>query len=110
MLVIDCGSDGSSSDLIQPHDGTLGLSQIRNASRRAIRYLFVLCRLLSTIALAGALEELNAFTNGLKGLDGQFTQTDYDVNGKLKETSSGRVALSAPRLLDRKSTRLNSSH
>src|SRR3546814_12261893 len=25
-------------------------------------------------------------------------QTVYDVNGKLKETSSGRVALSAPRL------------
>src|SRR3546814_15072282 len=65
---------------------------------RAIRYLVVLSLLLSTAAFAGAREELNAFTNGLKGLDGQFKQTVYDVNGQLKETSSGRLALSAPRL------------
>src|SRR3546814_20153133 len=83
---------------IQPHDGTLGHSQIRNPAMRAIRYLVVLSLLLSTAAFASAREELNAFTNGLKGLDGQFPQTVYDVNGKLKETSSGRLALSAPRL------------
>src|SRR3546814_17373794 len=65
---------------------------------RATRDLVGLSLLLATAAVAGAREELNAFTNGLKGLDGQFTQTVYDVNGKLKETSSGRVALSAQRL------------
>lgn len=65
---------------------------------RALRYLAMLSLLLSTAAFAGARDDLDAFTSGLKGLDGQFTQTVFDVNGKLKETSSGRVALSAPRL------------
>src|SRR3546814_5005049 len=73
---------------IQPPGGTLGRSQIRNLAMRAIRYLVVLSLLLSTAAFAGARDDLNAFTQGLKGLDGQFTQT----------------------VLDRKSTRLNSSH
>ncbi len=54
--------------------------------------------LLTGHALAGARDDLNSFTTGLKGLDGQFTQQVYDAKGKLKETSSGRVALSAPRL------------
>lgn len=49
------------------------------------------------IASAGARDQLNAFTKGLKGLDGRFTQQVFDSRGKLKETSSGRVALSAPR-------------
>lgn len=49
-------------------------------------------------ALAGARDDLNAFTKGLKGLDGQFAQQVFDQKGKLKESSSGRVALSAPRL------------
>ncbi|MCW4456259.1 outer membrane lipoprotein chaperone LolA [Flavobacterium sp. MXW15] len=47
---------------------------------------------------AGGRDELKAFTSGLKGLDGQFSQQVFDPRGKLKETSSGRVALSAPRL------------
>ena len=54
--------------------------------------------LLTGNAFAGARDELKAFTTGLKGLDGQFTQQVYDAKGKLKESSSGRVALSAPRL------------
>ncbi len=54
--------------------------------------------LFATSAFAGARDNLKAFTQGLKGLDGQFTQQVYDGGGKLKETSSGRVALSAPRL------------
>jgi outer membrane lipoprotein carrier protein len=54
--------------------------------------------LLAGTAHAGARDDLAAFTKGLKGLDGQFTQQVYDTNGKTKETSSGRVALSAPRL------------
>lgn len=49
-------------------------------------------------AVAGARDDLSAFTQGLKGLEGQFVQQVYDANGKLKESSSGRVALSAPRL------------
>lgn len=53
---------------------------------------------LATTALAGARDDLNTFTKGLKGLDGQFVQQVYDTNGKLKESSSGRVALSAPKL------------
>jgi outer membrane lipoprotein carrier protein len=49
-------------------------------------------------AAAGARDDLNAFTKGLKGLDGQFAQQVFDAKGKLKESSSGKVALSAPRL------------
>ena len=54
--------------------------------------------LYANAALAGARDELASFTKGLKGLEGQFSQQVYDANGKRKETSSGRVALSAPRL------------
>jgi outer membrane lipoprotein carrier protein len=54
--------------------------------------------LCATSAFAGARDDLTAFTKSLKGLDGHFNQQVFDANGKLKETSSGRVALSAPRL------------
>ncbi|GAB3384574.1 outer membrane lipoprotein chaperone LolA [Lysobacter fragariae] len=49
-------------------------------------------------AFAGARDDLAAFTKGLKGLDGQFTQQVFTSQGKLKESSNGKVALSAPRL------------
>ncbi len=49
-------------------------------------------------AHAGARDDLNTFTKGLKGLDGQFTQQVFDTRGKQKERSSGRVAVSSPRL------------
>lgn len=49
-------------------------------------------------AHAGGRDSLDAFTKGLKGLDGQFSQQVFDSKGKRKETSSGRVALSTPRL------------
>ena len=66
---------------------------------KQIARLFLLgTTLLAIQAIAGARDELKSFTTGLKGLDGQFTQQVYDTKGKLKETSSGRVALSAPRL------------
>lgn len=58
----------------------------------------VAASLFSGTALAGARDDLNAFTKGLKGLDGQFSQQVFDQKGKLKESSSGKVALSAPRL------------
>ncbi|MDQ3495326.1 MAG: outer membrane lipoprotein chaperone LolA [Pseudomonadota bacterium] len=66
---------------------------IRNA-----RWLVLAAAFLAGAASAGARSDLDAFAKGLKGLDGRFTQQVYDSNGKLKETSSGRVALSAPRL------------
>jgi outer membrane lipoprotein carrier protein len=51
----------------------------------------------SASAWAGARDELNRFSQGLKGLNGQFSQQVFDSKGKVKETTSGRVALSAPR-------------
>ena len=52
----------------------------------------------SGTAFAGARDNLDGFTRGLKGLDGQFVQKVFDADGRIKETSSGRVAMSAPRL------------
>jgi len=54
---------------------------------------------ISPLAWAGAREQLDAFTRNLTGLDGQFTQQVLDESGQLREESSGRVALSVPRLL-----------
>lgn len=54
--------------------------------------------LFANLAVAGARDDLAAFTKGLKGLEGQFSQQLYDANGKRKESSSGHLALSAPRL------------
>lgn len=54
--------------------------------------------LLAGTAFAGARDSLDAFSKGLQGLDGRFEQKLYDLDGRLKETSTGRVALSAPRL------------
>ena len=53
--------------------------------------------LVATSAHAGGRDDLTTFTKGLKGLDGTFTQQVFDANGKKKETSSGRVAMSAPK-------------
>jgi outer membrane lipoprotein carrier protein len=52
----------------------------------------------TSVATAGARDDLDAFTKGLKGLQGGFAQTVYDANGAKKEQSTGRVSLSAPRL------------
>lgn len=49
-------------------------------------------------AFAGARADLATFANGLKGLDGTFTQKVYNGNGQAKDTTTGRVALSVPRL------------
>ena len=65
---------------------------------RNSRWLVLGLALVAGFANAGAREQLDAFTKGLKGLDGQFTQTVFDDNGRVRESSSGRVALSAPRL------------
>lgn len=65
---------------------------------RTARYAILATALIAGSAFAGARDELKTFTTGLKGLDGQFTQQVFDGGGKLKESSSGRVAMSAPRL------------
>lgn len=68
---------------------------------RAFRVLGLAAALFSATAFpafAGARDDLDSFTQGLKGLDGRFTQQVFDVKGKLKEQSSGTLALSAPRL------------
>lgn len=49
-------------------------------------------------AFAGARDDLSQFTQNLQGLDGQFVQQVFDTNGKLKESSTGQVAMSVPRL------------
>lgn len=66
--------------------------------KQPLRFALIGTFLFAATASAGARDDLKAFTTGLKGLDGQFEQQVYDAKGKLKETSSGRVALSAPRL------------
>ncbi len=54
--------------------------------------------LVAGTAFAGARDELTRFTTGLKGLEGRFTQQVVDAQGRTKESSSGTVAVSAPRL------------
>ncbi|MFZ7094775.1 outer membrane lipoprotein chaperone LolA [Luteimonas dalianensis] len=49
-------------------------------------------------ASADARESLERFTSGLQGLQGEFVQQVFDGAGQARETSSGQVALSAPRL------------
>jgi outer membrane lipoprotein carrier protein len=66
--------------------------------RTRLRLAVLTIALFSTSVFAGGRDDLAAFTKGLKGLDGQFSQQVFDANGKPKESSSGRVALSAPRL------------
>lgn len=49
-------------------------------------------------ASAQARAQLDTFTQGLKTLEGGFTQTVYDQKGRVKESSSGKVSMSAPNL------------
>ena len=65
---------------------------------RSLRWFLLSAALLSGAAAASGRDRLEGFTKGLEGLDGQFTQRVFDANGGVRETSSGRVALSAPRL------------
>ncbi len=71
---------------------------IRSLRTAALTAAVIATSVFASSAVAGARDDLNTFTKGLKGLDGQFTQRVFDAQGKLKETSSGQVALSAPRL------------
>ncbi|WP_259149867.1 MULTISPECIES: outer membrane lipoprotein chaperone LolA [unclassified Xanthomonas] len=69
----------------------------KTAMHRQLRYAVLATALFAGTAFAGARQELDTFTRGLKGLDGQFNQQVTDANGRVKERSSGRVALSQPR-------------
>lgn len=63
-----------------------------------MRKLLVLFLALATsVAHAGAREQLDVFSNGVQGLSARFEQKVYDAGGALKETSSGTVQLQAPR-------------
>lgn len=61
------------------------------------RALAVLLLCLSSAAWADARAQLDAFTHGLKTLDGQFEQQVFDPNDQLSESSTGRIALATPR-------------
>ncbi|MDH5822722.1 outer membrane lipoprotein chaperone LolA [Luteimonas sp. RD2P54] len=63
---------------------------------RVLAFLAAAC--FTGSAFAGARDALDSFTSDLEGLDGRFSQQVYDGRGQVKERSSGRVALSAPRL------------
>jgi outer membrane lipoprotein carrier protein len=52
----------------------------------------------AALAHAGPREDFAKYTQGLKGLDGKFEQKVFEANGRMKEDSTGSVALSAPRL------------
>jgi len=73
---------------------------LRQRSRlsAALASLLLGASLVAGLAHAGGREDLQRFTQGLKGLDGRFAQDVFDTKGKRKESSTGRVALSAPRL------------
>lgn len=61
------------------------------------RFLLSLLSLFPLLAVATPPPALLAFTRGLETLDGRFEQQAYDADGRLRETSEGRVALAAPR-------------
>ncbi|MDP1698893.1 MAG: outer membrane lipoprotein chaperone LolA [Xanthomonadaceae bacterium] len=62
------------------------------------RLIFALVLLASsTAAMAAARDQFNQFTQGIKVLDGQFSQQVFDPQGQLSESSSGRIALAKPR-------------
>ena len=65
---------------------------------RHTRLALLALALISGTAFAGARDELTRFTTGLKGLEGGFSQQVFDANGRAKESSQGKVAVSAPRL------------
>lgn len=63
-----------------------------------MRLFLTACLLLAApLAHAGAREKLDAFSGGVQGLSAQFQQRVYDPEGRMTESSSGSVALKAPR-------------
>jgi outer membrane lipoprotein carrier protein len=60
--------------------------------------LLALALSVASVASASPREDFAHHTQGLKGLDGHFEQKVFEASGRLKEDSTGSVALSAPRL------------
>jgi outer membrane lipoprotein carrier protein len=60
--------------------------------------LLVAATSVALFAHAGPREDFARYTQGLKGLDGKFEQKVFEASGRMKEDSTGTVALSAPRL------------
>ena len=67
-------------------------------NRIVLAFAFLVGIAFAGTASADARESLARFTSGLNGLQGEFVQKVFDGNGHARETSSGQVALSAPRL------------
>ena len=59
---------------------------------------FAIALSIAAYAHAGPREDFAKYTQGLKGLDGKFEQKVFEASGRMKEDSTGAVALSAPRL------------
>lgn len=63
-----------------------------------MKRILCLALLAASPAHAGEAEDrLRAFTDGLQSLEAKFTQQVFDANKRIKETSQGSLALSAPR-------------
>ena len=72
---------------------------MKNRSHKTmLSSLAIALALASGSAWADARARLDAFTQDLKTLDGGFTQQVYDQKGRLKESSAGKVSMSAPNL------------
>ncbi|HEY2346358.1 MAG TPA: outer membrane lipoprotein chaperone LolA [Xanthomonadaceae bacterium] len=67
-------------------------------SRTFRNTLLVVAICATSLAHAGPREDFAHYTQDLKGLDGKFEQKVYEASGRLKEDSTGTIALSAPRL------------
>lgn len=69
------------------------------------RLMFVLSSFVLVLSLSATVQaaagparaRLDAFATGLHSLTGHFTQSLTDINGKVSKTSSGTLALEAPR-------------
>lgn len=66
--------------------------------RKSMMSSIMILSLWPALVHAGGREDFDHFIRDLNGLDGRFTQEIFDINGKGKESSTGRVALSVPRL------------
>lgn len=66
-----------------------------------MRYLFLLCAIVFSYPVWSATpsENLESFLQGVHGLEGSFSQQVLDEKGRLKDSSSGKLAIALPNLL-----------
>jgi len=84
---------------VQSDDGKLRtIDPEYRMTRNFLSSLLVVAISVASFASASPREDFAHYTQGLKGLDGHFEQKVFEDSGKLKEDSTGTVALSAPRL------------